>query len=295
MKLVTLMDFKYNENTMTVMKAWVYLAKRYNPSAQLIILYANFLDSRSMDELKALDGQIRFIKMLDPNNYLSAEATKGNTHPFQSTLLARYDIVHKIDLGKHIFLDWDALVLSPLDDAYSLLSDKPCITTTERRQIGWELIHEVGITKNDPRWEFSKKLFPNVGFMLYDTKSNMLTIEALMNQYKKDGRILFPVAEQGLITQLFYSEGYNWEHEKLDYTYNCTPFLSKVLRIDDIEINIRSGTLDHEIPTKYCWIRHWVGWKESRRIKVIHPFGLKKYWENPYCEELWKYCKAKVG
>jgi hypothetical protein len=254
-------------------KIWFYLAKRFNPEAEITVYHGDHVD-----EIRKFGNKfpgVSFVK-LDMEGILPHTITRGRTAPSQDLILSMWRLFERQQYTpKHLFVEADAWILAPLNDWWRAADDKPYIATLER------------VTRDNFR-------LINTGTHSCNSL-NFVTYSKLLHEYQKRGFIEVPVGEQGLINLYFESIGYDCMHPSIGFEYNCYAAGSVIKKLDDKEIIIHSGNMPTTRKARQLKARNlgWKWWGLDRRVKVLHAYYIK-WWNLPECQPLWDYCISKV-
>jgi len=284
MHIITIMNYK-ERSALIMCKAWIYFAKRFNPKATISIFYHD--DISQIRQFASYYLNISFVKIRFPKG-LSALSRGHTHHPAQDLRLALWKQLELLQITKFIYIDADAFILGSLNNWWNIIDLKPYIAIPECRMP-------------------SGRLRLNAGVHSYCDQSGFITYDKLINQYKRDGnRILVEAGEQGLIYSYFRRINYTYTHPTIDYAYNSIAKYCRVVRADDREIVVYSGSFPmiKKIARavqlkKKDFSENWLWWNNPTRVKILHAFGGPgpgyKFWELPECKSLWRYCIAKTS
>lgn len=284
MHLITMMNYR-EKNPLLMCKAWIYLAKRYNPEANISIFYHD-----NISEIRRFAKQyqrITFTKLHFPKGV--NKLTQGMTHhPDQELRLSLWKQLEIMRITKFIYIDADAFILSPLTDWWSIIDSQPYIAIAECKMP-------------------SGFLRLNAGVHSYSDTTGLVSYEKLLMQYQRDGnRILVDTGEQGLIYSYFRSINYAFSHNKIGHEYNTLAKHCIVKKVDDSDIVVYSGNYPfmkkiYRISQfeKKDFVENWLWWGKQVRVKILHAFGGPgqgyKFWNLPECSLLWQYCMKKIS
>ena len=261
-------------------KIWIYLAKRFNPHANIKIFYKDKIDG--IIQFGSRFSNIQFIQ-INCDDIVPYTKMNGCVVPSQDLTLATWKWVEDNKLTRFICVEADAWILSPLDDFWSVIDSKPYIGVSER------------IIKDKPMLNSGVYSYSGTDFVSY-TK--------LIEQYNLDGTIHYPFGDQWLTNAIFRRIDYDYTHPKIGFEYNCFALNCKVQKADDTDIIVNFGggrprrfkTLNSgESKRIHRTMRMWMGYgrRKMRRAKILHSFYIK-FWELPECNQLWDYCSTKV-
>jgi hypothetical protein len=281
MHIITLMDY-HTKNEITMCKAWICFAKRFNPHASITIFYTQNLSE--IRKYAARYSNISFKKIF-LHYPIQNSKQSGWIHPYvQELQLSLWWEIQRLHITSFIYIDADALVLNSLDTWETIMNDKPYIAIGERY--------------------IESHLLFNAGVFSYHSKNKFVTLTKLIKQYKiNNNQILLPAGQQGLINMYFNTIHYDWSHPHIGYEYNTLANYCDIKKIDDKEVIVYSGkypilrSIKNAVLNKYEWQADWIGWASRKRVKILHAFGGKgfKFWELRECKPLWDYCIKKFN
>lgn len=258
-------------NGVDMCRIWFYLINRFNPGIRITVFHAEKADK--IMPFGAAFGNAQFVE-LDLTGIVSHKTSKGFAVPSQDLILAMWrHFDRNPGFERHLYIEADAFVLSPLGDLWKLVDSKPYLSFEE-------LIGKDGLP------------LINTGVHTYSSREKFITYDVLVDQFKRDGgEILIPVGEQGLINSYFRRIGYDCRHSEAGFEWNCWPANCITERADDSEISIISGDYDD---ARWFKDHPWSGYGKRRKVKILHSF-LVKFWDLPECKRLWDYCLNKVN
>lgn len=281
MHIVTMMAYK-KKAPLLMCKAFLYLVKRFNPQATVSVFYQG-----DIGKIRTFARNFKDIHFILLDRRLTNTGLNGGFahHPVQDLRFGVWRKLESMGLNKFIYLDADALPIASLDQWWQVVSEKPYIAI-------------------DERLEGKERLF-NAGVHSYSSSTGFVTYRKLRDQYRRDGnRIRIQAGEQGIVNALFRRLNYDYVHPKIGFEYNSLAKYSRVVAVNDKDIEIYSG--DYPILKKIVrrvtfskanWAEGWMWWGQKRRVKVLHSFGGPGYrfWDLPECRTFWDYCTSKVG
>jgi hypothetical protein len=252
-------------------RIWFYLLRRFNPEARVTVFHAGQVGK--IAEYAARFGRVEFVR-LDMAGISPHGEVRGYAVPSQELILAMWRHIDR-DPGyrQHLFIEADALVLTPLDELWGLSSTKPYVSFEE-------LVWKDGLP------------LINTGVHTYYSTEGFVSYNVLMEQLRIDGgEILMPVGEQGLVNRYFRRIGYDCTHPAAGFEWNCWAVSSVTERAEDDEIVVISGDQNLD---RWPGPHPWRWWGKRRRAKILHAF-MVKFWDLPECSKLWEYCLRKVN
>lgn len=274
------MDYT-TEPGITMCKAWILLARRFNPRARITIFY-----TKPIDKIRSFASRytsVHFRKLTIPRRV--RHITEGFTHhPVQELQLSVWNETQNLGIYTYIYIDADAFILAPLYGWWKHIKDKPFIGVAERR------LPNGGLQCN-------------AGAYSYSSQDGFITLDKLLAQYQRDhNKIRFHAGQQGLLNAYFQYIHYDFTHKTIGHEYNTITKFCKVVRADDRAIVIYSGRypimklIYHRLVKRAKeWSSFWLWWNTPKRVKILHAFGIGfKFWELPECARLWLYCKNAV-
>jgi len=280
--LVTVMDYS-KKNEIDMCKIWIYLAKRFNPSARIYIFYCNKHRINKTIKYSLRYEGIKFIRLNTQNSYYLSHLKGDNTRSIKYKI-PLWEQCASLKLHSYIYLDADAFILSPLNEWWDRIKIKPFIGIAERVENSVTLC--------------------NAGVYSYSNSTNFIAYDKLIQQYHHDGgTILLPTGDQGLINSYFKTIKYTYTDKTINYTYNCFAKRCITVAVNDKKIIIYSGLYPFwkrlrrrmkNIPVE--WWEGWLWWNKPSKVKVLHAYGEGlKFWELKECRALWNYCLQKVS
>jgi hypothetical protein len=271
MHLITVMDYQ-DPQGIAMGKAWLYFAKRFNPSARITVFHGDHISE--FTAFSRLFSDVELVR-LRQEDLLTHRQMRGWVVPSQDLTISLWRHVGKSrEFSKVICAEADAWILAPLDEWWNAADDQPFIA-----------VHE---------YTLSGRLHFNFGTYSYNSMDGFITYEKLIRQYREDGDwILYPLGDQGLLNRYFHATGYDWRHPRIGYAYNTWALKSATLRADDEDIVVQSGDAPAPSGPQDQWITAWGGWGQHVRAKILHAFW-RKFWALPECDSLWRYALAKV-
>lgn len=280
MHILTVMDYT-TEPGITMCKAWILLARRFNPRARITIFY-----TKPIDKIRSFASRytsVHFRKLTIPRRV--RHITEGFTHhPVQELQLSVWAQTEKLGIHRYIYIDADAFILDSLDQWWNHIDDKPYIGIPERRMANGTLLL-------------------NAGVYSYSSRNGFVTLNKLLEQYKRDNqKIRFQAGQQGLLNAYFQYIHYDFTHETIGHEYNTIARFSNVVGANDQDIVVYSGRYPILKTIYYTirggakeWTAYWLWWNIPKRVKILHAFGVDfKFWQLPECKHLWNYCKKAV-
>jgi hypothetical protein len=280
MQLITIMDYE-DQNSITMCKSWIYLAKRYNPDSKICIFY--YRDISTIRQFSSRYRNVSFIKLRFPSSLY--QISRGHTHhPAQELQLTLWKQLESLHITKYIYIDADAFILSSLEAWWNVIDQQPYIAISETRRRSGEL-----------------RL--NAGVYSYSSKTSFITYNKLIKQYHDDGGILIEAGAQGLTDAYLRKIKYQYMHHNIGHEYNSLAKYCNIIRADDKNIVAYSGrypfvkrALRMIFLRKRGFTEQWLWWGKPVRVKILHAFGGPgfKFWELPECRLLWNYCVSKT-
>lgn len=277
MHIISLMDYT-DRRSIIMCCAWIELATRYNSGAKITIFH-----TKPIPRIQAFAGarpKVRFVQFSIPQ--ATTRLTGGFTHrPVQDLQLGLWHQLSRLHIYKFIYVDADAFIIDSLDDWWSIIGEKPLIGIPER------ILSEGGVLLN-------------AGVFSYADKNGFITFQKLLDQYNRDGeKIIFQAGQQGLLNAYLRRIRYDFRHPRIGHEYNVLAKYSRIVQFNDDQIAVYSGRypfrkkIKHLITGRREWSADWLGWKTTKRAKIIHAFGGKgyKFWELQECNSLWEYCE----
>jgi|GEM_PF-6359752 len=281
MTLLTIMDF-HDHTHVQMCKVWIYLAKRFNPNATIIIFYQR----RNNEILRFAKryNNMQFLELPKLPDLRIADVQGEVAQRCHVVKLTFWLAVEKYHINKFIYVDADAFILHSLASWWSVIDSKPFIAISERYVDGGTLY--------------------NGGVFSYSSDKGFMTFDHLKEQYIIDGnRITLPASEQGLMNAYFRRIRYQAQHPRITHAYNCFAKYCVVQEANDRNISVLSGRYTWQdrikrrlmgVPTDW-----WEGWfRRKKRVPVyiLHAFGGKglRFWDLKECDILWKYCLTKI-
>lgn len=277
MHIITVMD--YTDTRSTIMcKAWIHFAKRFNPHARITVFH-----TKHIDEIRSFASgypSVHFRTLSIPRRVRGLSG--GFTHhPVQELQMGIWAQTQQLGIHRYIYTDADALIVGSLDQWWKHIDDKPYIGIYERRLADGTILLNAGV------------------YSYSDTKG-FVTVEKLLEQYRRDNKtIRFPAGQQGLLTSYFQHIRYHAASPIIGHEYNTIARYCSVRQADDRDIIIYSGTYPFwKSPARWFmgeereWSADWLWWNKPKRVKILHAFGVGfKFWELPECRPLWTYCQ----
>jgi len=255
-------------------KGWLYLARRFNPHAKLIVFHHDKIGQ--VKEFGKRLGDVEFER-IDVGKIMPHTQFVGHAPPSQDMTIGAWVRVEEMGLGKFLFAEADAWILGSLEDWWHTADQKPYISVIEQHN-------------------FHGADFFNAGTYSYNSKEGFVTYRKMMEQYEADGnRIAISLGDQGLLNAYFRRIGYDWSHPRIGVEYNAWARNCRVIRADDSEIRVMIGTKPVPRNEDENWIVDWAGWNCGRQARILHAFWRHKFWNLPECGPLWHYVRAKVA
>ena len=282
MKLVTIMDY-CDSNYVSMCKIWIYLARRFNPEAEIYIFSQNDIDEIQNFALRFNKIYFRKLPLL---SFLQRSQVKGKVDKTcHDVKLALWPAIEQCRLRKFIYVDADAFILNTLSPWWKIIDSKPFIAVPERI--------------------INRKILYNAGVFSYSSSNNFITLQKLKKQYEIDhNKIVLPSSDQGLLNSYFRRINYIAHLQQIDYSYNCMAKNCKVEDASDNKIQITTGNYAgferygrRLLGIQEDWWEGWLGWNKKLQVNILHSFGGKgfKFWELKECQALWNYCVSKVN
>ncbi len=254
MKIVTLMNYD-DPAGVRMCKGWLYLARRFNPYAPIIVLHA---DKYSEIETFAKEriGNVLFER-LDTDKVMPREKMRGWTFYCQDLTFARWVTLERLALTYYIFVEADAWMLSDLTDWWKVSQEKPFIAVREEGRPG------------DPY--FNIGCFSHFGPPFF-------TYAKLMEEYRLAGdQIPISIGDQALMNLWAWRNKYDAFHPLIDKMWNCPTY--------DRMYGIKLGRCDDDAIE---------AWDHGKRIRIMHTWGPRKWWETPELAPICKYVEEKI-
>lgn len=255
MNIVTLMNYK-DPKGVAMAKGWLYLARRFNPHAKIVVLHGD-----DYEEIKGFAesriGNVSF-KRLDVGAVMPKDQMKGFTFYCQDLTFARWLALEELGLPRYIFVEADAWILSGLEEWWNVTPEKPFIAVMENDREG--------------------PPYFNIGCFSHHHPTPFWTYAKLMEEYRLSGdQIPISIGDQGLMNSWAWRTGYDAFHPKIDKMWNCPTYdrMGGIVlgRCDDLAIQ---------------------AWDQGNRIKIMHTWGPRKWWETPELMPVWSYVQEQV-
>ena len=136
MNIVTIMNYATAskldsigvQNGVNMCKIWIYLVKRSNPDANILILEGDN-NSKEISEFASNYDNIKFSKL--EGNVLKRSETKGRPHVAQELFFKMWLNKDVKKLEKRFFVEADAFIIKPLDDWWDIIDEKPFMVVDE--------------------------------------------------------------------------------------------------------------------------------------------------------------------
>lgn len=276
MLIVTLMN--YEDPTRILMcKAWLYCLRRIHPDAEVLILHYDKFDA--IKEFTNRFENVRYQKtdLADiPSPVEWTARSPESKCSWMDLTISVWRLYERMSLARFIFIEPDAFVIRDLSGLWKAGSEMPFVGVAERERWG----------------DISPYL--NLGVYAYNPSGNFLTYEKLFRYWEENERRVPPIGDQGLINGYFKSIGYSPFHPDIGIEYNCLAAGAKIIRFDDVEIDVKSGPRP-PIGQTGGEFREYIGWDKNVDVHILHAFGPAwKFWMIPATKPLWEYLKGKV-
>lgn len=277
MHIITIMNYK-KRNEITMCKAWIYFAKRFNPSATITIFHVDPIHDIKLFAKRYKNTHFLKLSLRDVRPTLSRGYVD---HPAQELRLAVWKQTEKRKINKFIYVDADAFILGSLKTWWRHIGDKPYIAVNQQMS--------------------PNSTFINAGVHSYSSTSHFISYRKLLRQYQRDGNVIKGFGgEQWLINAYFQHIGYDPTHPIINFTYNCFAKYCRIQTISDTRVSVCSGrypfikNLARMVTrTQPQWWERWAWWNREEPVIILHAFGKTefKFWELPECKSLWEYCQ----
>lgn len=255
MNIVTLMNYDDPEGV-KMCKGWLWLARRFNPYARIIVLCHDKI--REIQEFANHRIGNVWFERLDLTAIVPKEKMKGFTFYCQDLTMARWVALERMGLSKYLFVEADAWILSDLSEWWKIADEKPFIAVREDDREG------------DPYF--------NIGVFSHNQHTPFFTYAKLMEEYELNGnKIPISVGDQALMNLWAWRNKYDAFHPAVSKEYNCPTYdrMGKITlgRCDDYEIEVLN---------------------EGKRVKILHTWGPRKWWDTPELAPICKYVEGKI-
>lgn len=256
MNLVTLMNYDDPKGVL-MCKGWLWLARHFNPGARIVILHHDKIaEIESFARNKI--GDVSFER-LDLSSVLPKDQMHGHTFYCQDLTFSRWVALEKLGLSRYLFVEADAWILSSLSEWWAVSHEKPFIAVMEDDREG--------------------PSYFNIGAFSHDSATPFFTYKILMEEYVRNGcNIPISTGDQALMNLWAWRNKYDASHPKIGKEWNCPTYdrMSgiKLGRCDDSEIEV---------------------WDAGKRIKIVHTWGPRKWWDTPELAPITRFVASKVG
>jgi hypothetical protein len=273
--LVTVMNYS-DPKEIAMCKGWIYLASRFCPHAQIIILHRDPIpDIASFAEkVGATTAAMSTDWVPDPDGC----GIYGRPAQRFKIGMWKWLVENKVD--RFVFVDADAWIVGDISRLFAAADQKAFVATTERI-----------LTQPD---EGPTGPLLNTGSFSYVACDRFrITPETFLEELKKcGGKIVVPTGDQGLLWSLFNRIGYDWELPEIGPEYNTFANGISIEKLGD-EIVVRAAEKPPVDVEK--WVKMWIGWGNPEQARIVHAISGYKWWTLPETEPLWNYVMAEVA
>lgn len=277
MFIVTLMNYE-DPQWVLMCKAWLYCLRRVHPDARVLVLHHDKFEAIRpfVERFEGVECHKTDLAGIPAAEEWTAESPDSKCWWMDLTISV-WRVYERLALPRFIFLEPDAFVLGDLTLLWNAGAQKPFVGIAERTE--WD-----GMAP-----------YLNLGVYAYDPAGCFLTYDKLFRYWQNNGRRVPPIGDQGLVNGYFKSIAYSPFHPEIGIEYNCLAAGTRFLRVDDTEIEVRSGPkpvfgqTGAEFPA-------YIGWDKDVRVRVLHAFGPAwKLWMIREAKPMWEYLAEKVA
>lgn len=257
MNLVTLMNYD-DPKGVAMCKGWLWLARHYNPYAKIIVLHHDKIAAIREFAVTRI-GNAQFER-LDLSAITPRELMKGHTFYCQDLTFARWVALQWLGLSKYLFVEADAWILSDLSEWWDVSNEKPFIAVMEE-----------GRPPGPPYF--------NIGCFSHNSPTPFFTYAKLMWEYALNGNTIpISTGDQALMNLWAWRNAYDASHPKIDKMWNCPTY--------DRMAGIKLGRCDDTAIE---------AWDSGKRIKIMHTWGPRKWWETPELAPICSFVEGKIN
>jgi hypothetical protein len=256
MNLVTLMDYE-DPKGILMCKGWLWLARRHNPNAKIIILHHDKIaEIRSFAE-----NRIRNVtfERLDLDKVVPREKMNGHTFYCQDLTFSRWLALERLGLDRYLFVEADAWPIYDLSEWWNVTHEKPFIAVMEDDREG--------------------PPYFNIGCFSHHHPTPFFTYKLLMEEYALNGNTIpISIGDQALMNLWAWRNNYDAFHPQIDKMWNC-PTYDRMAEIKLGQCN------DKEIEVFHA----------EKRVKILHTWGPRKWWDTPELAPITRFVEEKVS
>lgn len=258
MNLVTLMNYE-DQKGVLMCKGWLWLARHYNPCARIFVLHHDKIDEIRRFALEKI-GNVEFHR-LRLHTVMPREKMNGHTFYCQDLTFSRWVALEDLGLQQYLFIEADAWPISSLSEWWDVTHEKPFIAVMEKEREG--------------------PPYFNIGCFSHHHPTPFFTYKLLMEEYALNGNTIpISIGDQALMNLWAWRNNYDAFHPKIDKTWNCPTYdrMHGIMlgRCDDQEIEVTDLRME-------------------KRIKIVHTWGPRKWWDTPELAPIARFVEGKVS